>query len=90
MTVTKTEITHRFNNITDIQQIDNKQLFTATVNNRRILISYYTIVGIYDFTNSEWLITTEKYSITTSKQLTQFVSKNTSRYTDISDYIKGL
>ena len=90
MPITKKDLKNRFNTISGIEQIGNKQLFTATIDGKYVLISYYTIVGIFDSVNWEWLITTEKYSVTTSKQLTQFLNKNTGRYTDISDYIKGL
>lgn len=57
-----------------IKQVGSKQLFLAyvytdEVGYQKILISYRTIIGVYD---EMWHITTKKYSRTTSYQITAF------------------
>jgi len=56
----------------DVKQIGSKNLFTATHGKHTVLISYKTIIGIYDSVENIWNITTAKYSLTTSKQITMF------------------
>ena len=54
-----------------VEQVGNKQLYIATLeNNRTVLISYKTIVGV--IRDGIWNLTTFKYSKTTSKQLYSF------------------
>ena len=55
----------------EVHQVDNKQLFVVSYPDYQLLVSYLTIVGIR--TEGAWLLTTRKYSVTTSRQLTQFV-----------------
>lgn len=75
--VNKTNIVNYFNvDKTDVKQVGSKQLFIVDAYapknriNARVLVSYYTIIGIFD--GMKWRITTKKYSPTTSKQITQF------------------
>jgi hypothetical protein len=56
-------------NINEVKQVGSKQLFIVK---GMELYSYYTKVGYLE--NGTWYLTTEKYSVTTSKQLNQFVS----------------
>jgi hypothetical protein len=62
-----------------VRQIGSKQLFIVDAYrdtypscqyNNRILVSYWTIIGVFD--NLQWNITTKKHSPTISKQITQF------------------
>lgn len=69
MSVTKREIERRFNT-SDVEQVGSKQLFIVTTDTQTLLVSYYTIIGIY--VGARWLLTTEKFSSTTSKQTNQF------------------
>lgn len=60
-----------------IDQVDSKQLFVVRIGNYKELYSYYTKVGETGFTEDSkacWILTTKKYSTTTSKQLTQFAN----------------
>jgi hypothetical protein len=68
MSVTKRDIQDRFGG--EVEQVGSKQLFVVTYPDYRLLVSYYTIVGFRS--QGAWLLTTAKYSKTTSKQLTQF------------------
>jgi hypothetical protein len=71
--VTKKDLAERLSIDTkNISQIGKKQLFIVNSKNFRYtrLYSYYTQVGF--LSDKTWIITTEKYSKTTAKQLTQF------------------
>lgn len=76
MSVTKQDIEQLYKPLS-IYQVGKKQLFNCVILNKaccpiHVLISYKTIVGIYDSHARTWILTKEKYSRTTSKQLTQF------------------
>ena len=77
MKVTKESISVIFGvPLSAIKQIGSKQLFVVNVSNgeigyRHILVSYRTIIGYND--SEFWYITTRKYSVTTSRQITAFV-----------------
>jgi hypothetical protein len=73
MSVTKKDIQSRFGG--EVSQVGHKQLFVALFPAYQLLISYLTIVG-YCFEGT-WLLTTKKYSHTTSKQLSQFSYRKT-------------
>lgn len=54
-----------------VKQVNTMQLFLVDTSNLgRVLISYKTIIGV--FYNLTWFITKEKFSTTTSKQITIF------------------
>ena len=54
-----------------IEQLGSKQMaIVAQPDGTTNLVSYETVVGCKQ--NGCWYLTTKKYSITTSKQLTQF------------------
>jgi hypothetical protein len=69
-----------------VEQIDSKQLFIVDCSSYpnsfdsysrkyysvSLLVSYRTIVGIYHTADSEWKLTSKKYSITTTRQLSDF------------------
>ena len=56
-----------------VEQVDSKQLFIVTLPSCiQLLVSYVTIVGIHYGNDKCWLLTLEKFSSTTSKQMTQF------------------
>ena len=57
-----------------IEQIGSKQLFRVRRALRIELYSYYTLVGHTDM-SGVWILTTIKYSPTTSKQLSQFANR---------------
>lgn len=73
MGVTKRDIQARFNG--EVEQMGRKQLFIVRFSTYKLLVSYYTIVGYRS--QGSWLLTTAKYSSTTSKQLTQFSHSKT-------------
>ncbi len=64
----------------EINQVGSKQLFIVTYPTYQLLVSYLTMVGYRSQGN--WLLTTAKYSTTTSKQLTQFASGKTIGWID--------
>ena len=74
--VTIQTIMNQFNVARDkVKQVKSMQLFIVDSHRYgRILVSYQTIIGIYDFNNCTWYITKEKFSVTTSKQTTQFIN----------------
>jgi hypothetical protein len=74
MTVTKKDIQLAYNVApTMVKQIASKQLFIVDTSYLgRLLVSYKTTIGI--FHNSIWYITTEKFSVSTSKQTSQFIN----------------
>lgn len=90
MRVTKTDVSWIFNVQVDaIKQIDSKQLFIVDSPDKgRVLISYKTIVG--RFTDNEWLLTTERYSETTSKQLNQFANRTKFPVRYVADIWEGV
>lgn len=73
MRVTKQDIKARFNG--KVEQLGSKQLFVVTFPTYQLLVSYLTIIGYRS--QGTWLLTTAKYSPTTSKQLTQFARGKT-------------
>ena len=81
MSVTKQDIARHYGiELSDVKQINSKQLFIADIDNGTVLISYYTIVG--KRIAGIWYLTGQKYSVTTSRQLTQFASGRTVVYVD--------
>lgn len=75
--VTKAELSDKFNiPATSIKQVDHMQLFVITKESgNKYLVSYYTIVG-YKPVNKAWIVTTEKHSPTTNRQLNKFAKRN--------------
>lgn len=76
--VTRTDLANSIGVDTSIvEQVASKQLFIVRRDHHKELYSYYTLVGRTCFDENfkaVWLLTTEKYSPTTSKQLTQFAN----------------
>jgi hypothetical protein len=68
MAITKQTIKALFGG--EVEQEGSKQLFVVTYPTYQLLVSYRTIVGYRS--EGSWLLTTAKYSRTTSKQLNQF------------------
>lgn len=58
-----------------VTQIANKQLFIVHVQGKTLLVSYYTIVG-YLNDGGVWVLTSCRYSITTTQQLRQFAKQH--------------
>ena len=86
MPVTKKDIANIFNvPTTDITQIGSKQMFKVlSVKDKCLfLVSYRTIIGIYH--DNIWKITTKKYSITTTQQITAFSRGKWGRISRISN-----
>ena len=54
-----------------IRKFGSKQLKEVTVNDKNILISYTTPVAVR--MGSELFVTTEKFSVTTSKHITHYI-----------------
>lgn len=99
MNITKKDVANQFGlPVAAIEQIGSKQLFivdaanfedcfdsgTKKYYNVRLLVSYRTIVGICKF--GEWQITSEKFSPTTSKQLTQFLNSYNGVRVSVEDF----
>ncbi len=57
-------------NTDNVKQAGSKQLFVV---NDNTLVSYRTIVG--KLIDGTWYITTEKYSVTTTRQCNQFANE---------------
>lgn len=75
MPVTKKDISAIFGvSPAAIERVGSKQLFIIVKDSKQFLISYHTIVGVYS--GGCWLLTLKKYSVTTSKQLSQFPYAN--------------
>lgn len=71
--VTKKDIAKSFNvSLDNVEQVQSKQLFIVYTSNAKLLVSYYTVIGVYEFNHCAWYITKEKYSTTTSRQITTF------------------
>ena len=71
-----------WNNIT---QVGSKQLFVlsepvTSMSHDALLVSYCTPVAYHS--NDTWYVTRTRYSVTTSKQLTQFLRGRAWEYTD--------
>jgi hypothetical protein len=73
MAITKQAIKALFGG--EVEQVGSKQLFVVTYPTYKLLVSYRTVVGYRS--QGSWLLTTAKYSTTTSKQLTQFARVKT-------------
>lgn len=52
-----------------VTQHDTKQLFTVTYPTYKLLLSYLTVVGIDLLDSKGWLITTQWYSVTTTRHV---------------------
>ena len=68
MSITKKDIKARFGG--EVAQVGSKQLFIVTFPTCQLLVSYRTIVGYRS--DGCWLLTKNKYSPTTSRQLNYF------------------
>lgn len=73
-------------NVEHVEQIDSKQLFVFKYKGHFVLCSYLTIVAVKGI--GQWFITKEKYSRTTSKQLTQFFNSYYKSYEKV--YIEDI
>ena len=77
MSITKEKVATVFGIPTEhVTQVKSKQLFLASIRGELYVVSYLTIVGKFDRVSNKWLITSYKYSSTTSKQLTLFKREN--------------
>ena len=74
MTVTKKDIQLAYNVAPDkVKQVNSKQLFIVDTSYLgRLLVSYKTTIGL--FHNGVWFITSEKFSVSTSRQTNQFIN----------------
>ena len=66
---TITDVKLQFNT-DNVKQVGSKQLFVV---NDNTLVSYRTVVG--KLVDKTWYFTTEKYSVTSTKQCTQFANE---------------
>ena len=76
MKVTKQQVMNQIGLYIDVDSVDqvgNKQLFVVHTNKGSLLVSYYTVIGVYD---RKWYYTNRSYSHTTSSQLGQFMLMN--------------
>lgn len=73
MKITKKHVAEWFKvTLDNVKQVDSKQLFIVQLKTRKVLVSYLTIVG--EWVDGLLIVTLYRYSKTTSKQLTQFIS----------------
>lgn len=78
--VTIKDVQVSYPHYTKYEQVGGKQLFICsdytgqdTANNHnKILVSYSTIVGFYNAAQCTWILTKERYSATTTRQLNYF------------------
>jgi len=68
MTITLTTIKRQFPQALKYEQIGSKQLFIVYFNQYTLLVSYRTIIGFKQ--SGTWNITTQYYSVTTSRHIT--------------------
>jgi len=86
--MTLKEIKSLFSDYAKHKQVDSKQLFICSQRipedsgYNKILVSYRTIVGYYDATQACWVLTKEKYSVTTSRHLSYFARGRNVVYID--------
>lgn len=72
----------------EVKQLGSKPLFMVTRSNYpTILLSYRTVIGILD--GLCWMLTKEKYSVTTSKQTTWFIRNYNAQRVEV-EYFKVL
>lgn len=93
--VTRKDIANQFGVTMDmVEQVGSKQLFIVKVQNSvdkwsyrsindTILVSYHTIIGVQR--DGLWYITDKRYSVTTSKQTTQFCNGRIVKRVDESE-----
>lgn len=76
MNIKEQRVSNQFN-ASNVKQIDSKNLYIVSIADlndlsnqypHKLLVSYWTIVGILK--NGYWILTSKKYSRTTSTQLT--------------------
>lgn len=78
--ITLKDIREVFPNYTSYTQQGSKQLFVCSGyagkhtadHHNEILVSYLTIVGYYDAKLYTWVLTRERYSVTTTQQVNWF------------------
>lgn len=95
MPVTKQDLKRYYPDAESIERIDSMQLFKACYPDKVYLISYRTVIGVKRA--GVWYITTQKYSPSTSRQTTRFLSrlykqgyehdKTIKRVSDLSEYL---
>lgn len=56
-----------------VKKFGSKQLTEVTIRGRKVLFSYKTPVVVFDGTN--YLVTTQKFSVTTSKHISFYLSQ---------------
>jgi len=79
MTITRKQVADKFNvNITDVEQVKSQQLFIIIKPDSMLLVSYLTIVGKY--INGVWYLTKQKYSVSTSRQMSTFARTHNVKY----------
>ena len=71
----------------EIKQIGSKQLFIVNKGLTQYLFSYYTVIASREI-GQVWIVTTKKYSVTTSKQITQYLRNNQFIYGTPKELIK--
>lgn len=80
MSATLKDIKIAFPKYQHYEQIGSKQLFICSQytganmadNHNKILVSYLTIVGFYDAVLCTWVLTKQRYSVTTTRQINWF------------------
>jgi len=73
MSVTKKDVLRQYPDALNVSQVDSMQLFVITFSKYELLQSYYTVVGVK---TDKWYLTTEKYSVSTTRQMNKFAKYN--------------
>ena len=71
----------------EIKQIGSKQLFIVNKGLTQYLFSYYTVIASREI-GQVWVVTTKKYSVTTSRQLRQYLNNKQFIYGTHRELIK--
>lgn len=83
----------RYVDVSNVEQVDNKQLFVAKVKDSsvRLLVSYYTVIG-FSVPNmfNGYHVTDRRYSVTTSRQLSAVRKETRTIETAHSDFVTKL
>jgi len=76
MIVTKQQVKNMMSRYIEVRSVDrvgNKQLFVVNTEDNCLLVSYFTVIGVYD---CGWKYTDMKHSVTTAHQLAKFSRMN--------------
>lgn len=80
--ITTADVKQAFPNASRVERVHSQQLFEVYYDNKMLLVSYLTVVGLH---MKSWYITTECYSVSTTRQLNRYIRENGIDYTSLSE-----